>query len=82
MSSKGLKMKKMARLYLHASMSGYTCMQAYPGGNTKRDKWVYLNSANPRVLSCLKYQSFYNDFTLFRLWSVYNKIRKMWIKDF
>ena len=32
--------KKVTRLYLHASVSGYTCMQAYPGGNTKRGKWV------------------------------------------
>ena len=32
--------KKLTRLYLHASMSGYTCLQAYLGGNTKRGKWV------------------------------------------
>ena len=31
---------KVTHLYLHASVSGYTCMQAYPGGNTKRGKWV------------------------------------------
>ena len=35
-----LNAKKVTRLYLHASVSGYTCMQAYPGGNTKRGKWV------------------------------------------
>ena len=34
--------KKVTRLYLHASVSGYTCMQAYPGGNTKRGNWVYV----------------------------------------
>ena len=32
--------KKVTRLYLHASVSEYTCMQAYPGGNTKRGNWV------------------------------------------
>ena len=36
--------KKVTRLYLHASVSGYTCMQAYLGGNTKRGKWVYFDS--------------------------------------
>ena len=30
--------KKVTRLYLHASVSGYTCMQAYSGGNTKHCK--------------------------------------------
>ena len=30
----------MTRLYLHTSVSGYTCMQAYLGGNTKRGNWV------------------------------------------
>ena len=34
--------KKVTHLYLHASVSGYTCMQAYPGGNTKRGKWVQV----------------------------------------
>ena len=32
--------KKLTRLYLHASVSGYAYMQSYPGGNTKRGKWV------------------------------------------
>ena len=32
--------KNVTRLYLHTSVSGYTCMQAYLGGNTKRGNWV------------------------------------------
>ena len=46
--------KKVTRLYLHASVSGYTCMQAYPGGNTKRDKWVLLYSMDMCIVGFIK----------------------------
>ena len=54
--------KKVTRLYLHASVSGYTCMQAYPGDNTKRGKWVYscstqvggLYGTNENLIRCEK----------------------------
>ena len=42
--------EKMTRLYLHASESRYTCMQAYPGGYTKRGKWVNSNCSKPLPL--------------------------------
>jgi len=43
----------MTRLYLHASVYGYTCMQAYPGGNTKRGKWVNVNKASGHHIPCM-----------------------------
>ena len=41
--------EKVTRLYLHASVSGYTCMQAYPGatqsGVSEYHQIKYINCA-------------------------------------